>query len=101
MCTDCSTVCSDCSTTGSDCSAIYSDCSTVCDPPVFIYSVFRRLDENGNQRINLKEFQDGLRELHVRVDYNAMLDTFHLLDADKSGTIDFDEFVTAMRVSLA
>ena len=63
-----------------------------------LYSVFRLFDENGNQHISINEFKAGLKELNIKVSASDVQEMFSSLDSDKSGLIDFNEFLAAMKV---
>merc|ERR1712194_303478 len=51
---------------------------------------FLRLDSNGDGKLTLQEFKDGLKELETDAEY-----VFSNLDADCSGFIDYTEFLCA------
>jgi len=50
--------------------------------------------------LDYKEFRNGLREFGVQLSPAEMKDIFDSVDIDNSGTIDFDEFILALRVSI-
>ncbi|KAK2171062.1 hypothetical protein NP493_1109g00016 [Ridgeia piscesae] len=58
---------------------------------------FRIFDDNGNSMLDYKEFRNGLREFGVQLSPAEMKDIFDSVDIDNSGTIDFDEFILALR----
>ncbi|RDD39748.1 Calcyphosin-like protein [Trichoplax sp. H2] len=79
--------------------------------------VFRIMDDNGDKQLNFAEFKKGLRdygvivddtvreilyhfkaiqEYYVRVDEDARK-MFEAFDTDHSGSLDFDEFLKALR----
>ena len=48
----------------------------------------------------MKEFTKGLRDYGLVVDASVVKQLFSELDADGSGSLDFDEFLEALRVRL-
>ncbi|KAI0241229.1 Crustacean calcium-binding protein 23 [Lamellibrachia satsuma] len=59
--------------------------------------VFRIFDANGNQRLNYKEFCSGLRNVGLKMTSVETRQMFSFVDRDHSGSVDFDEFIEAMR----
>merc|ERR1712217_528787 len=62
--------------------------------------VFNELDRNGSGAISLQELMDHMSDVKVvayftalDLDVNQVKKLFHLMDLDKSGTIDREEFV--------
>lgn len=55
---------------------------------------FITLDENGDGTLSLAEIQNGCKKHNVSLppDFEKM---FHLIDSDKSGVIDYTEFIAA------
>ncbi|EER17395.1 Calcyphosin, putative, partial [Perkinsus marinus ATCC 50983] len=67
--------------------------------PGDIYSLgrlFRRLDDDGDRKLNNHEFEKLLREIGIRNQQVCAL-LFQRFDTDSSGTIDYDEFIRAIR----
>ena len=59
------------------------------------------MDDDGNRSIDFKEFEKGLREYGLtEFDKTAIKEVFDQFDRDGSGTIDFDEFLVKLRVSV-
>jgi len=54
--------------------------------------MFRIIDDNGSRKLELSEFMKGLHDYGVVLDKEEMNQIFGMLDRDKSGTIDFEEF---------
>ena len=61
---------------------------------------FRRLDENGDKRIDFAEFESTLDDHGVNVDTATKRQCFDKMDLDGSGAVNFDEFLIAMRVRI-
>lgn len=56
------------------------------------------MDDDGNKKIDLKEFKKGLRDYGVDLDPEEVMEMFGAFDRDGSGSIDFDEFLVNLRV---
>lgn len=52
---------------------------------------------DGNKRIDLGEFTSFLTDFHVPLNKNEMQVAFEYFDKNKDNTIDFDEFLVAIR----
>ena len=48
--------------------------------------------------MDFTEFQDGLTECDIEVSRAVARECFNRIDSDSSGTINFDEFLIALRV---
>ena len=57
------------------------------------------MDDNSNRSLDLKEFLKGLNDYGISIDKEEAMALFQHFDCDGSGTIDFDEFLIALRVS--
>ncbi|KAI0207460.1 hypothetical protein LSAT2_007869 [Lamellibrachia satsuma] len=66
-----------------------------------IARTFRRLDENGDKRIDFAEFESTLDDHGVNVDTATKRQCFDEMDLDGSGAVNFDEFLIAMRPPLS
>ena len=62
---------------------------------------FRSMDDDGNQELNLKEFKKAMLEMNVSLSNKETRQLFEFLDADMSGTIDYEEFITIVRNPLS
>ncbi|KAJ8946486.1 hypothetical protein NQ314_008880 [Rhamnusium bicolor] len=62
--------------------------------------LFRRMDEDGNKKLNQEEFILGLREIGMEVTDDEAKDMFTKFDTDGSGSVNLDEFFVHIRVSL-
>lgn len=58
------------------------------------------MDDNSNRSLDLKEFLKGLNDYGISIDKEEATVVFQHFDRDGSGTIDFDEFLIALRVSV-
>ncbi|CAD8135108.1 unnamed protein product [Paramecium octaurelia] len=62
---------------------------------------FRCLDSyDGNRKLDKNELKVGLAENGVQLSWNEIDILFAAMDRDRSGTIDFDEFLVAIRGQL-
>lgn len=57
------------------------------------------MDDDNNRSLDLKEFLKGLNEYGILIDKEEATAAFQKFDRDGSGTIDFDEFLIALRVN--
>ncbi|TMW65851.1 hypothetical protein Poli38472_003616 [Pythium oligandrum] len=57
----------------------------------------RLMDANGDKRLTKDELKVGLRKCGVDVTFHELDQLYTVLDSDRSGCIDFDEFLVAMR----
>jgi calcyphosin len=57
----------------------------------------RILDTNGDKRLSKDELKLGLRKVGVEINFHELDQLFTCLDADRSGCVDMDEFLVAMR----
>ena len=60
--------------------------------------VFRIMDDNGNKTLDKDEFSKGLRDYGVQVTPDQVDELFQQIDKDGSGSIDYEEFLRAVRV---
>ena len=57
---------------------------------------FKALDKDNDGQISLEEFKDGLKQLpNVKISDEKMVEYFDSIDTDKSGKIDYTEFIAA------
>ena len=56
------------------------------------------MDDNGNKKLDFEEFKKGMIEYGLNYTKEEMKELFNLFDKDKSGQIDFDEFLEHLRV---
>jgi len=62
--------------------------------------MFRIIDDDGNRSLSLPEFKKGCRDYGLDLEGDAVQNMFRSFDRDGSGSIDFDEFLRALRVSI-
>lgn len=61
--------------------------------------VFAKLDGNNNHQIDLAELKDGLKLFSIFLTDEQTEVLMKTFDRDGSGTIDFNEFSSTLRVS--
>jgi len=63
--------------------------------------IFRILDDNRNRQIEKKELQWGLKDFDIHLSEEQIDVLVKHFDRDGSGTVDFDEFLRALRGELS
>ena len=61
--------------------------------------VFRILDDNRNRQIDANELMWGLKDFDIHLNEEQVKSLIKAFDRDGSGTVNFDEFLRALRVS--
>lgn len=56
------------------------------------------MDDDGSHTLNEEEFMKGINETGLKVSSQEGKDLFQIFDSDKSGTIDYNEFLENIRV---
>lgn len=59
---------------------------------------FRQIDDDGSKTLTTVEFQKGLYDHNMIFTKEESSELFRLFDKNQSGTLDFDEFLCALRV---
>ena len=60
---------------------------------------FRIMDDDGSKSLSLVEFKKAIKECALSLSDLQMAQLFEYFDKDRSGSIDFDEFLIGVRVS--
>lgn len=60
---------------------------------------FRIMDDSGNKVLNMSEFKKGIRESGLKLSEYDLNQLFAYFDRDRSGGVDFEEFLSTLRVS--
>jgi Ca2+-binding EF-hand superfamily protein len=60
---------------------------------------FRIMDDDGSRSLSLVEFKKAIRECALSLTDLQLSQLFEYFDKDRSGSIDFDEFIVGVRVS--
>ena len=58
------------------------------------------MDENGNKNLDVDDFRWGLMDYGISVSKDEAVEILTHFDKDKNGTVNFDEFLVTLRVSL-
>lgn len=61
--------------------------------------LFRILDDNRNRQIDANELVWGLKDFDIHLTEGQVKALIEQFDRDNSGTVNFDEFLRALRVS--
>jgi Ca2+-binding EF-hand superfamily protein len=56
------------------------------------------MDDNKNKKLDMDEFRKGVSEYGLQYSREEMTELFYAFDKDKSGQIDFEEFLEKLRV---
>ncbi|XP_043796790.1 calcyphosin-like protein [Apis laboriosa] len=59
--------------------------------------IFRRMDDDGNKKLNLEEFTKGLEESNLDISDEEIQEMFNKFDTDNDGNISVDEFIIGIR----
>lgn len=63
----------------------------------YLNKVFDEFDADDDQKVNLKEFKDGLKNLKVAMSDKQMEQEFKTIDHDHGGSLDYAEFCSWIR----
>ena len=61
---------------------------------------FRIFDDNGSKSLDVNEFRNGLNDYQADLSDSEIKQLFQAFDTDGSGTLNFDEFLCNLRVSV-
>ena len=61
--------------------------------------MFRRMDDDGSKSLQFQEFSKGIRDTGLECTNEEAKEMFNTFDKDKSGSVNIDEFLLAIRVS--
>lgn len=61
--------------------------------------LWANLDDDKSRTLTFDEFQKGIINHNIVMTKDESLQLFKLFDKNNSGNIDFEEFITALRVS--
>lgn len=67
---------------------------------LIFFRTFRIMDDDRSRFLDMKEFLKGLNDYGILIEKEEAKDLFEKFDHDKSGTIDFDEFLVTLRVTI-
>lgn len=59
---------------------------------------FKIIDDDDSKTLNMSEFKKGIRECGLNLSELALNELYSFFDKDRSGSIDFDEFLQGVRV---
>lgn len=60
--------------------------------------MFRVIDDSGNRVLDYNEFIKGCHDYGIPLSKDEIAEAFKTMDRNQSGSIDFDEFLVALRV---
>jgi calcyphosin len=58
------------------------------------------MDDDRNRKLSLDEFRKGVDEYGLNFSRTDVEDLFRLIDADRDGSIDYEEFLRKLRVDI-
>ena len=65
----------------------------------YLSRTFRIYDDNGSRMLDYDELKNGVKDYGLNMSKAELDELFSCFDKDNSGTISFDEFILALRVS--
>jgi hypothetical protein len=63
-----------------------------------LFSLFRIMDDDKDRKLSLDEFRKGVEEYGLNFSRSEIEELFRLIDIDRSGNIDYEEFLRKLRV---
>jgi len=61
--------------------------------------IFKAMDDNGNGQLDVDDFRWGLYDYGITVSKEEAVKVLNHFDRDGNGTVDFNEFLRAIKVS--
>lgn len=61
---------------------------------------FRILDDDNTKTLSMSEFKKGIKECSLQLTDLQLNELFSFFDKDRSGTVDYEEFLQGVRVSI-
>ena len=58
------------------------------------------MDDDKNRKLSMEEFKKGVQEYGLNFSKSEIEELFRLMDTDRSGNIDYEEFLHKLRVRL-
>ena len=58
------------------------------------------MDDDKDRKLNMEEFKKGVQEYGLNFSRSEIEELFRLIDTDRSGTLDYEEFLHKLRVRL-
>ena len=59
------------------------------------------MDDDRNRKLSLDEFRKGVEEYGLNFSKSDIEEMFRVMDIDRSGSIDYEEFLRRLRVSFS
>jgi len=66
-----------------------------------IARIFKAMDDNGNHQLDVDDFRWGLIDYGITISKEEAAQVLKHFDRDGNGTVDFNEFLSALRVKHA
>jgi calcyphosin len=67
---------------------------------ICVCRTFRIYDDNGSRTLDYEELAKGVKDYGLNMSKNEIDELFKCFDKDNSGSLSFDEFLHALRVTL-
>ncbi len=64
------------------------------------YRMFQIFDDNRDRKLDLDEFKKGINDYGLAYSKDEVIELFRAFDNDHNGSINFDEFLEKLRVTL-
>ena len=63
--------------------------------------IFKAMDSSGNNKLECEEFRNGLGEFGISITQEDAQMMMNRLDSNHDGSVDFQEFLRALKVSFS